>query len=118
MSESSESAAAGGTEAARPGRARKPLFPNPFYVVLLVASTVFVLTALLYCISPMVVQRGMRGGPKPGSASVALVRWLDRRGPITLGIEFLVMLASGSLAMATDNWFSPKPARRGATPGD
>lgn len=92
-----------------PDRPRKPLFPNPFYVILLLSSTAFVVTALAYVVSPWV---GQNGGPNPGApagpASRALAAWFDRNGPMALGVEFVVMLASGILAMATDHWFPAK----------
>jgi len=95
----------------------KPLFPNPFYVILLLSSTVFVLTALLYCVSPYVVARDIKAaGPAPGGGSRALVGWLDEHGPLTLAIEFIVMLVSGCLAMATDHWFTAKPTAQKAQP--
>jgi hypothetical protein len=89
------------------GRPRKALFPNPFYVVLLVASVVFTVTALAYLVSPYAAER-----PNAGVGSRALVDWLDRRGPLALGVEFLVMLVAGVLAMLTDRWFAPGPARK------
>jgi hypothetical protein len=94
---------------ARPERPAKKLFPNPFYVLLLVASTLFVVTTLGYLVGPTVQEqsgaRGTAGGP---------VKWLDRHGPMALGVEFVVMLASGLLAMATDRWFPDKPSRQAA----
>jgi hypothetical protein len=93
-------------------RSRNALFPNPFYVILLVASTVFTVTVLMYLISPYAAER-----PNAGAGSLALVDWLDRRGPMALGVEFTVMLVSSILAMATDRWFSPKPARKNPTAG-
>src|SRR5690348_14829485 len=92
---------------------RKRLFPNPFYVVLLVSSTAFVLSALLFYISPFVIERGLqRPAAAPGPGSRALVAWLDRHGPFALAIEFAVMLASAVLAMATDHWFPSRPPRQ------
>ncbi len=65
-------------------RPRKPLFPNPFYVVLMVTSTLFVLTALAYVVSPYVGANpnGAQKAVKPGQASLALAAWLDRNGPL------------------------------------
>ena len=83
----------------------KPLFPNPFYVLVLVASTLFVVTALAYLISPLV-----QGSGPAGRETIA--GWFDRHAPLALGVEFAVMLISGALAMATDHWF---PARRSRT---
>jgi hypothetical protein len=85
------------------GRSRKALFPNPFYVVLLVASVVFTVTVLAYLVSPYAAER-----PNAGVGSRALVAWLDRRGPLALGVELLVMLVAGVLAMVTDRWFRPR----------
>jgi hypothetical protein len=94
-------------------RPRRALFPNPFYVILLVASTVFTVTVLMYLVSPYAAER-----PNAGAGSIALVDWLDRRGPMALGVEFAMMLVSGILAMVTDRWFSPKPsARKNPTTG-
>jgi len=86
------------------GTSRKnPVFANPFYVALMVVSTLFVMTALGYLVAPY----AMGGGRAPqGDTSRAFAVWLDRRGPVILGIEFLVMLVTGVLAMATDDWFS------------
>lgn len=90
-----------------PERPRKVL-PNPFFVLLLVASTAFVVTALMYYVSPMALQRAEEAkGPAPSPGSRALVAWLDRRGPLALGVEFVVMSAAGVIAMATDDWFAP-----------
>ena len=38
---------------------------------------------------------------------------LDRWGPTLLGIEFVIMLALGVLAMVTDDWFSGPPGPTG-----
>ncbi len=93
-------------------RPRKVLFPNPFYLALLLSSAAFVATALMYYVSPMVLQRALeRPGPGPGPGSRALVDWLDRRGPLALGFEFVVMLVTGALSMATNHWFPVKPER-------
>jgi hypothetical protein len=93
-------------------RPSKRLFPNPFYVVLLLSSTIFTVTTLGYLVSPYIQQQVMnRPGAGPGPGSVALAKWLDRHGPMALGVEFLVMLLSALLAMATDRWFPSKPGR-------
>ncbi|QEH37539.1 hypothetical protein OJF2_61300 [Aquisphaera giovannonii] len=85
------------------GKARKnPVLANPFFAALLVASTLFVVTALGYLVAPSAMK------PRPveaGAASRALAAWLDRRGPLLLGLEFGVMLATGVLAMVTEDWF-------------
>jgi hypothetical protein len=95
-------------------RPRKPLFPNPFYFVLIVASTVFTVTVLAYLISPYIAQRlhDHPGDGRPGPGSIAVAAWLDRSGPLILAIEFGLMFVSGILAMATDRWFPPQPGGR------
>lgn len=98
-------------------RPRKPLFPNPFYVLLIVASTAFTVTVLAYLVSPNFERRAVEhpGAGRPGPGSMALVDWLDRNAPVALGVEFGLMFVSGILAMATDRWFPSRPQRRSPT---
>jgi hypothetical protein len=91
------------TDPARP----REVFSNPFFVVLLGTSVVFVLTIFGYLVSPSIIVPNP-ARPRPGPNSVALAHWFDRNGPLLLGIEFVMMLLSGVLAMATDRWFSPR----------
>lgn len=92
-------------------RARRPLFPNPFYVLLLVASTLFVVTILGYLVMPAVLAQA--NDPKremDGPAGVVrLLAAFDRRAPLILAVECGVMIVAGVLAMATDRWFAPNP---------
>jgi hypothetical protein len=93
---------------------RREVFSNPFFVVLLATSLLFVLTAFGYLVSPSIIVPDP-ARPRPGPNSVALAHWFDRNGPLTLGVEFVVMLLSGVLAMLTDPWFSPRSkSKRGA----
>jgi hypothetical protein len=77
---------------------------NPFYAVLVLASTLFVITALAYVVSPYTVARDESGPGRDGGASAS--RLIDEYGPTALGIEICVMLSSGVLAMVTDRRFS------------
>ena len=96
---------------------RREVFSNPFFVVLLGTSVLFVLTVLGYWVSPKILVPDP-ARPRPGPNSVALADWLDRHGPFALGVEFVVMLLAGILAMLTDPWFSPKSrSKRGAGGG-
>lgn len=82
---------------------------NPFFVLLTLVSTAFVVTALGYLIAPLVQQQAREHpGAGPGAGSIALAAWLERRASLALGIEIALMLVSGLLAMVTDPWFSPK----------
>lgn len=93
-----------------PERTRRRM-PNPFYVLLMVVSTAFVVTALAYYIGPEVVRRAaLEAGPGERPRLPALVSWLDRRAPTILAVEFGGMLVLGLLAMATDHWFGPSRA--------
>ena len=53
------------------------------------------LTVLGYLVSPY----GPRAAGRPKAArepgSLAVAGWLDRNGPLALGVEFVVMLVSG-----------------------
>jgi hypothetical protein len=91
---------------------RSNVFSNPFFVVLLATSVLFVLTILGYLVSPSIIVPDP-ARPRPGPKSLALARWFDRNGPLTLGVEFAVMLLSGVLAMLTDPWFSPRSKSKG-----
>jgi hypothetical protein len=96
---------------------RREVFSNPFFVVLLGTSVAFVLTIFGYLVSPYILVPDP-ARPRPGPNSVALAEWFDRNGPLVLGVEIVVMLLSGVLAMLTDPWFSPKArSKRGADRG-
>jgi hypothetical protein len=91
---------------------RREVFSNPFFVVLLGTSALFVLTILGYLVSPYILVPDP-ARPRPGPNSVALADWFDRHGPLALGAEFIVMLLAGVLAMLTDPWFTPRSRKRG-----
>ena len=86
------------------GRRKNPVLANPLFVALMVLSTVFVMTALGYLVAPYALGRNAEAGP--GGASRALAGWIDRRGPTLLGVEFILMLATGIAAMLTEDWFT------------
>ncbi len=96
-----------------PERPAKKLFPNPFYVLLLLASTAFVVTIFGYLIAPTIQQQAMKQPARAGSLAVA--EWFDAHGPVALGVEFVVMLVAAFLAMATDRWFPEKPPKKDAS---
>ena len=79
-----------------------PVLANPFYVGLMVTSTLFVVTALGYLVAPYVIEAGQAA---QGQASRAFAAWLDAHGPLILAVEFAIMLLSGVTAMATEDYF-------------
>lgn len=88
-----------------PSRKRE-VFANPFFVVLMIASVVFVFTVLAYLISPSVLEPDP-AQPLPTARSTAMAEWIDRNAPWLLAVEFVIMLVAGVVAMLTDRWFSP-----------
>jgi hypothetical protein len=86
---------------------RREILSNPFFVILLATSALFVLTVLGYLVSPFVLVPGP-AAQRPGPGSIKMAEWFDRNGPLTLGVEFAVMLVAGILAMATDSWFTSR----------
>ena len=87
---------------------RSEILSNPFFVLLLATSALFVLTVLGYLVSPYVLVPNPVQGPQ-SARSIAIADWFDRHGPMTLAIEFVVMLLAGVLAMVTDPWFTSRP---------
>jgi hypothetical protein len=91
---------------------KREVFANPFFVVLMAASVVFVLTVLAYLISPAVLEAGP-AKPPSSPRSLAMAAWIDRNAPWVLAVELAIMLVTGTVAMVTDPWFSsrskPKP---------
>jgi hypothetical protein len=86
---------------------RTKIFANPFFSVMLATSVAFVVTVLAYLISPSVLAPA-QGNGGPGAGSIELAVWFDRNGPFVLGVEILVMLVTGTLAMLTDPWFTAR----------
>jgi hypothetical protein len=48
----------------------------------------------------------------PSAWSPRFARWLDRNGPLALGIEFLAMFVAAVAMMATDRWFTERRKRK------
>ncbi len=90
---------------------KSEILSNPFFVLLLGTSALFVLTVLGYLVSPYVLTPNPAQPPRT-ARSIAMAEWFDRHGPMTLAIEFLVMLLAGILAMATDAWFTSRSKSR------
>lgn len=88
---------------------KNEILANPFHLILVVSSAAFALTALAYLVGGFVLDPS-RSTEAEGSRQFAL--WIDRNGPFLLGVEFLVMLVSCVIMMATDPWFNPPRTRR------
>jgi hypothetical protein len=89
---------------------KKPLYPNPFYVLVVLAGTAFVVTALGWLAAPMIQQKAKQpGGPAAGS--LALAAWFDRWSPTALTIELVVLIVASGLAMLADRWFRGEASR-------
>lgn len=87
---------------------RSSPYRNPFFVLLVLAGVLFVVTALGYLISPTALEQARRDGAPRGPA---LARYLDACGPTMLGAELVVMLGAGIGAMATDPLFARRSER-------
>jgi putative effector of murein hydrolase LrgA (UPF0299 family) len=90
---------------------RKPIYPNPFYVLLVIASTALLITVLGWLIAPMIQQKALNtppGSTPPGPASIAMAAWFDRWSVTALTVELVIIFAASFLAMASDRWFQPK----------
>jgi|GEM_PF-1089387 len=87
---------------------KNDILANPFHLILLTASALFALTVLAYLVGGFVLDPS-RPPEAEGSRRFAL--WIDRNGPMLLGVEFLVMLVACVAMMATDHWFNPPRAR-------
>jgi hypothetical protein len=86
---------------------KREVFANPFFNVMMATSVVFVLTVLAYLVSPSVIEPAA-GGPAQAKSSVAFALWLDRNAPLALAVEFVIMLVTGVVAMATDPFFTTR----------
>ena len=84
---------------------------NPFYGLLMLASTLFVVTTLGYLVGPFIEQRAIDGR----GARSALAGWFDRKGVLALAIEFAAMCILAFLAVAMDRHFSEAKPRRDVT---
>jgi len=89
---------------------RNEILSNPFYLALVAVSTIFVVTALAYLVSGYTLEPG-RAPISERSRRVS--QWFDRNGPLLMSIEFLVMLATCVVMMATDRWYTERRKRDG-----
>jgi hypothetical protein len=86
---------------------------NPFYLLLLLASLAFVLTALAYTIIPVLEQKAIDAGePPPPSPFRDSLR---ENGWLWLLIELGAMMVLGAASMVLDRLRSLKKERAGGT---
>ena len=86
---------------------------NPFYLLLLLASLLFVLTALAYGIVPVLEQKAADAGQPPPPSP--LRETLRQDGGTWLLIELAAMTILGFASMGLDRLRSLKKERREAT---
>ncbi|GIW79757.1 MAG: hypothetical protein KatS3mg105_1564 [Gemmatales bacterium] len=86
---------------------------NPFYLLLLLAGLVFVITALAYAIVPVLEERAVRAGeiPPPSPFRDAL----REDGWLWLLLEVLAIFVFGFLSMGLDRWRSLKKGEEAET---
>jgi hypothetical protein len=88
---------------------------NPFYLLLLIASLAFVLTALGYAIVPVLEQKAIEAGEPPPPS--AFREALHENGWLWLLIELAAMIVLGAASMILDRLRSLKKERSGGTIG-
>ncbi len=89
---------------------------NPFYALVLVTSVLFVVTALAY-VTSWVIIRPVSGGPGTPAVSPAM-RFLDERGESMLLWQAGLLTGSAILAMGFDRWRSRRAERSRAPDPD
>lgn len=98
-------------------RSTRSASPNPFYVLLLVVSTAFVLSVLAYLIAPAVKQQAAEpaaGTQAPSAGSVALASWIEANAPRLIAVELGLMIVTGLLAILLEQFVSRR--RGGSSP--
>jgi hypothetical protein len=81
---------------------QKPEPRNPFYILLIVVSFAFVLTALAYAIVPTLEQKATDAGNSPPAS--ALRNSLRADGWLWLISEGVAIIALSVLSMGLDRW--------------
>ncbi|MEI7921220.1 MAG: hypothetical protein WCJ40_04860 [Planctomycetota bacterium] len=91
-----------------PPSLRNVKFPNGFYVILLLTSTLFVMTCMAWLVSPALREISEKDRASGASVqrvdprSLALGDWIDKNAVKLLTVEFSVMLVTGLLAIGLD----------------
>jgi hypothetical protein len=75
---------------------------NPFYFLLLVASLIFVLTALAYAVVPVLEEKAMIAGTIPPPSPIR--DSLRNDGWLWLLYEVAAMIVFGLASMGLDRW--------------
>lgn len=84
---------------------------NPFYALLVVVGTLFVLTACAYCVMAV---RAIHddAGPVATAETAGLLDWLDRHGIALMSGELAVLGLATVGAMTTDPYWQSRHRRR------
>jgi Na+/proline symporter len=86
---------------------------NPFYLLLLLASLAFALTALAYALVPTLVQKALEAGPVLSPSPLRAAMRSD--GWLWLLVELAAMILFGLLSMGLDRLRSLQKERAAAT---
>ena len=84
---------------------------NPFYVLLLLAGTVFLVTALAYGVMTV---RLSRPGGSAGDSNPALMQFMRQRGGTLLLAELAALGALTVAAITTDDYWERRAANKEA----
>ena len=91
--------------------ASKPKPKNPFYVLLVLAGTVFLVTALAYGVMMLRTSRPMAGTT---DSSPALMRFMRTNGNKLILIELAVLGVLTVAAIGTDDFWERRAAAKNA----
>lgn len=80
----------------------KPEPRNPFYILLIVVSFAFVLTALAYAVVPVLEQKAREAGNPPAVSPIR--ESLRSDGWLWLLVQGGAIIALGLLSMGLDRW--------------
>jgi len=79
---------------------------NPFYIVLVVAGLVFLLTACAYGVMAVKQLRAPHTLPAQVEADASFVEFMDQHGPKAMLIELAILGVATFAAMSTDRYWS------------
>lgn len=95
---------------------KEPKVTNPFYILLMIAGTIFGLTACAYFVMALRMKTPELAD-LDAAAPLTLVTFLDRHGVTVLMVELAVLAVTTFAAIGTDDfWTRRAKAKAGANP--